>query len=292
MRLGFIYIVLFFSISSLAMDMSECKKLSAQADQLSSQGKKDEALDLAVKVVNSCKPAPYNALMVAGKKTLHHLEKPKESLKYFNQAIKQGPDYYMGYLNASAAYMGLENYDKAIEHAKLAVDKAKSKKDKQKGRYNLGLAYFKKAAPTNDKENYTLGYEQFKQTVSSSLFKTTSHYFMALYEEVILHDEEKARANYTEACKGRHQASCQTLPALTARMAPYKKSNYKPAGDFNSLNLAQLSKEMKECYKAKYNMEDGIAERTVASITGSFQSMDDQQKKKMYISTLNSIGCK
>ena len=133
MKLVAIVFVSLFSTSILAMEMSECRKLSNEADSLSVQGKKNEALELAVKVVNSCKPAPYNALMVAGKKTLHHLEDPKGSLKYFNQAIAQGPDYYMAYLNAAAAYMGLENYDKAIEVAKVAIEKAKSNNDKLKG---------------------------------------------------------------------------------------------------------------------------------------------------------------
>lgn len=283
--------------SSYAMNPTECNLQSQKADSLSMKGKKMEALDLAEKIVKECKPAPYNALMVAAKTTLYQLSNPKKSLEYSKIAIKQGPDFYMGYLNASAAAMTMESYDEAIAFAKSAIEKAKGKDDKLKGRYNLGLAYFKKASTFENSngessEIYKQGYEEFKQTKEMGLFKTKSHYFMALYEETILHDEDMARGNYEVACKSGDANSCETLKTLAQRMKPYTKmKNYRPASDYSKLSFDELKGEMGKCYKAKYNMEDGPVKQTVDSIAGSFSTMEESQRKAMMIQTLNSIGC-
>jgi tetratricopeptide (TPR) repeat protein len=279
--------------AAFSMEMVECQKVSTQAERFSEKRSYTQALKLSEQVVKECKVAPDRAVILAGKLNLNYKKDSQKALRYFKQAMKQGPDFYMGFLNASAAYMNMGAFDESISYAKKAIEKAKTDENKAKGKYNLGLAYYKKAAPQNDKAIYKLGYEQFKETSKSAQFKGASHYFMALYEETIPFDEVNARKNYTLACSSGHKQSCISVQGLTDRITPHLlKKNYKPAQNYETLSVDELSEEMKKCYKAKYNMQDSAVDSTVKSIVGSFASMDAKQKKKMVIQTLNSIGCK
>lgn len=287
------FVTFFFLFGSVnALTPLECQKKSEMAEDLSAKNQKDEAFELADEVVQKCKPAPYNAVILAGKITLHHEDNPKGSLPYFLQAIKQGPAFYMGYLNASAAYMGMEDYDQAIKYASLAIEKAENDKDRTKGKYNLALGYYKKAAPDNNPDLYKKGYDLLQDTVKDPLFKRDSHFLMGMYEEIILHDEERARPSYQEACKMGHSQACSTLNVLAQRMAPYKNMKaYKPVSNTANLSSDELVLELKKCYKAKYNMPDSAVDSTVASFSASVMAMDEDQKKKFYQQILKSMTC-
>jgi tetratricopeptide (TPR) repeat protein len=284
--------ILGLSFSSYGLTPEQCQQQSQKAEELSAKNQKDDAFDLADDVVQKCKPAPYNAIILAGKITLHHEDNPKGSIPYFAQAIKQGPDFYMGYLNMSAAYMGMEEFDQAINYAKLAVEKADNEKDRTKGRYNLALGYYKKAAPDNNKEFYEKGYSLLIDTVKDPLFKRDSHFLMGMYEEIILHDEDKARPSYKKACDLGHSQSCLTIKSLAQRMAPYKNmKGFKPAGNVDTLDSEGLVAEIKKCYKAKYNMTDSAVETTVASFSSSVTAMAEDQKKQFFAQIYKSMSC-
>jgi len=106
----------------------------------------------------------------------------KEALAYLNLAIKKDSNFYNAYLNKSAVYRGLGQYDNAIK----ALDELLSRKNYPEAIFVLGIIYEKqgeqKLANQKYKEAYAAYQEYMKSPLSTARDEMNKDYVLLFLE--------------------------------------------------------------------------------------------------------------
>lgn len=89
----------------------------------------------------------------------------KEALTYLNLAIKRDSNFYNAYLNKSAVYRGLDQYDKAIK----TLDELLSRKNYPEAIFVLGLMYEKQGKQKVANQKYKDAYDAYLEYMESPL---------------------------------------------------------------------------------------------------------------------------
>ncbi len=130
--------------------------------------------DNAVKLLQESQQNNYN---LQRKETLL-----KEALTYLNTAIQKDSSFYYAYLNQSAVYRGLGQYDKAIKSLKELL----SRKKHPQAIFVLGLIYEKqgkqKLAHQKYKDAYNAYLEYMKSPLSTAGDEVNKDYVLLFLE--------------------------------------------------------------------------------------------------------------
>ena|GEM_PF-4242561 len=120
----------------------------------------------------------------------------KKALTYLNLAIKKDSNFYNAYLNKSAVYRGLGQYDSAI----IALNELLSRKNYPEAIFVLGIMYEKQGKQKLANQKYKEAYESYKEYMKSPL-STARDEMNKDYVLLFLDGKEKALQRINQKLK-------------------------------------------------------------------------------------------
>lgn len=191
-----------------------CASLTKKGEKLVDAGRYRGAQAVLEKAVEACGtdsavgPRPFIAL---GQVHLT-LERYRDAVPLFTQALAINKDLPLAHINLSACYTKLAQFDKAIEHGK-AAQKTDNKRWRFLATYNVGFAHFSKATHKKDREDLSAE-NYFKKALRMQPEHADSYFYLGVMEELMKGDDEAAKKLFAKACTNGHAGGCAKAKQL------------------------------------------------------------------------------
>jgi len=179
-----------------------CAEKSDQGEDLREAGKKDQAHKVLLEAVRLCADSSVRGArpFIALGKSFYEQDKFNDAIRYFEMALKKEPGLSLAYMNLGASYIGLEQYDKAIDVLKSGLLNAQGDPDMLgKINFNIGLSYLKRADQQNKLPD-TMGEAYFKKSQSYLPDYGSTYYYLGSYAYDLHHNMAEAKALFKKAC--------------------------------------------------------------------------------------------
>lgn len=189
-----------------------CASLSDQGEGLMAGRQFQQAEPILLKAVEACRKdktrgaRPFIALGTA----YFNTGRAAKAIPLFEEALKMEPGLPLAYMNLTSAYIESNNLEKAIEVGEGALKK-NGIDDTTKGKinFNVGLAYFKKAANASDtKDMRSEAY--FKKAAALYPSFGGSDFYLGVISEAMRSDYDTAANYYKSSCQKGYQQACRS----------------------------------------------------------------------------------
>lgn len=226
-------LVIFSTPASAANVAEDCAVLTANGESELGNGNLTAAnkfLEQAVEVCNQAHEKSARPYIAYGK-LMFERENLEGAIQWFKRTLQEEPDLPLAYMDISAAYFQLKDYDSAAQYGSQAVSSIEKHMDAYdpeeaqsllaKSAFNVGLAYTALGGARNDVSYAKKAEPYFMKTAQHMPDYNQTYYQLGIIKEAAYQDFKAAADYYAKSCNLGYTQACVWNEGLKNRIPQY-----------------------------------------------------------------------
>ncbi len=208
-------IIVMLSSTVVHAGKKTCATLTTKGEKMLSDGRYRGAqatLEKAVQLCREQKPLKDARAFVALGKVHLVLERYKEAVPFFMEALRIRENLPLAHIHLSACYRELGQFDKAFSHG-MAGGETENKTWEFMATYNLAMAHFLQAKQTKNHEDLSAE-PYFKKALVLQPQHADSYFYLGMMEQYMKGNSKEAKTLFAKACDNGHAGACTQAEKL------------------------------------------------------------------------------